>query len=176
MPSTKLRSDVSSLVAMLPTVKEAQLAKQGLRILRDEILYKHNGAPVTLSDTMRLQQLGVTELLLRWLQSPGGQGAIDDFRESGSEALLQELDRALKNIETVRLTLAYNPSTDDLVRFHAWFTDVLKKPILLDVQYDPTLVAGFTAMAGSKFVDASIQEKIPALVEEVNNGFKKLLG
>lgn len=174
MPSTKLRSDVAALVQMLPTSKEAQLAKQGLRMLRDECLYKQSAVPVTLNDTMRLQQLGVTEILLRWLQSPGGQTALDDFKDFGSEALLQELDKALKGMDTVRLALAYNPSTDDLIRFHTWFTAVLKKPVMLDIQYDPSLVAGFTAMAGSKFIDASIKDKLPALAEQVAANFAKL--
>lgn len=174
MPSTSLHSDVSSLVQMLPTAKEAQLAKQGLRNLRDEYLYKHSGAPVTLENSDRLQELGVTETLLRWLQSPGGKSVLDDFKASGSEALLTAVDKQLKDMETVRLTLAYKPSTDDLQRFHTWFTAISGKPILLDVQYDPSLVAGFTAMTGSKFVDASIKDKLPALVEEVKKAFTSL--
>lgn len=173
MPSTKLRSDISALIDLLPTVKEAQLAKQGLRALRDAALYKQ-GKAVSLNDQQALQDLGVTEILLRWLQSPAGKPALDDFREQGSEKLLQALDAALKEIATVRLTLAYNPSTDDLIRFHTWFKAIMNKPILLDVQYDPTLVAGFTAMAGSKFVDASVKEKLPILAKQVNESFKKL--
>jgi hypothetical protein len=174
MPSTTLHSDIGSLVKLLPTVKEAQLAKQGLRLLRDECLYKHQDAPITLNNTDRLQELGITEILLRWLQSPGGKTALDDFKEFGSEALLQQLEAALKDTETVRLSLAYMPSTDDLIRFHTWFSTVLNKPIMLDVQYDPSLVAGFTAMAGSKFVDASIKDKLPVLAKQVAESFSKL--
>lgn len=174
MPSTKLRSDVSSLIESLPTSKEAQLAKQGLRTLRDECLYKQRPVPLNLADSVHLQELGVTEVLLRWLQSPGGKTALDDFKQFGSEALLDALDEAIKDMETVRLTLAYNPSTDDLIRFHTWFKAILNKPILLDVQYDPSLVAGFTAMAGSKFVDASIKDKLPALAQQVTEQFKKI--
>jgi hypothetical protein len=174
MPSTKLHSDLGSLIQLLPTSKEALLAKQGLRVLRDECLYKHDEAPVTLKDTVRLQELGVTEILLRWLQSPGGKTALDDFKEFGSEALLQQLDAALKDIEGVRLTLAYHPSTDDLLRFHTWFVAIMGRPILLDVQYDPALVAGFTAMAGSKFVDSSIKDKLPLLADQVVASFKQL--
>jgi hypothetical protein len=173
MPSTKLRSDVSALVALLPTVKEAQLAKRGLRALRDAALFRKD-KPLSLNDQQALQELGVTEILLRWLQSPAGKTALDDFKEQGSEKLLQQLEAALKDIETVRLTLAYNPSTDDLIRFHTWFTAVLNRPVLLDVQLDPTLVAGFTAMAGSKFVDASIKEKLPILAKQVSENFKKI--
>ncbi len=174
MPSTKYLSDIAALVDMLPSNKEAMLAKQALRQLRDAALYKHDGKPLTLNDTNRLQELGVTDILLRWLQSPGGKTALDDFQRSGSEAMLAALDKAIKNMETVRLTLAYKPSVDDLERFHTWFKAILNKPVLLDVQYDPTIVAGFTAMAGSKYIDSSIKDKIPALAEQVATAFNKL--
>lgn len=172
MPSTKLRSNVANLVDALPTSKEAQLAKQGLRTIRDEYLYKQRQAPLNLSDTAALQQLGITEVLLRWLQSPDGAPALDDFKQFGSEALLDAVDEAIKDMEIVRLTLAYNPSIDDLSRFHTWFKAVLGKPVLLDAQYDPSLVAGFTAMAGSKFVDSSIKDKIPQMVEQIKTQFQ----
>ena len=67
MPSTKLRSDIGALIDLLPTVKEAQLAKQGLRALRDAALYKQ-GKAVSLNDQQALQDLGVTEILLRWIK------------------------------------------------------------------------------------------------------------
>jgi hypothetical protein len=35
-------------------------------------------------------------------------------------------------------------------------------------------VAGFTAMAGSKFVDASIKDKLPVLAKQVAESFSKL--
>jgi F0F1-type ATP synthase delta subunit len=161
-------------VQLLPTTKEAALAKQGLRQLRDEYLYKHTDQPVTLENTVRLQELGVTEVLLRWLQSPGGKTALEDFKQAGAEALLQALDKQLQVLPTVRLTLAYHPSTDDLLRFHTWFSQITGKQLLLDVQYDPSLVAGFTAMVGSKFVDASIKDKLPKLAEQVVATFATL--
>jgi hypothetical protein len=164
MPSTmSLKSDVDALVASLPTVKEAILARQGLKSMRDALLYKHDGGALVLSDSDTLHRLGATELLMAWLSSKDGAEILADLTVAGGETFLKAFDAALKKVDLIQLTLAYSPTTDDLTRYHAWFTHELKRPILLDVKTDPRLIAGFTAMYNDRLLDYSAHALVPQM-------------
>ena len=64
MPSTpRLQSDLLALVRSLPTVKDSVQAKQGLRNLRDELLYRKSDKPVLLTDTAKMEELEISDLL-----------------------------------------------------------------------------------------------------------------
>ena len=68
MPSTpRLQSDLLVLVRSLPTVKDSVQAKQGLRNLRDELLYRKSDKPVLLTDAAKMEELEISDLLQAWL-------------------------------------------------------------------------------------------------------------
>src|SRR5690606_15291675 len=164
MPLTQkqtLQSDVAELIKLLPTVKEAVLAKQGLRNLRAELLYRHPDHPINLMDTEKLESLGVTELLLEWLNSPAVKPALDDIKQGHPDALLQAFDEALKDVELVQLTLAYTAPVEDLVRYHQWFVQVLGRPVMMDVKVDKELLAGIRFSYQNQLHDYSLQARLP---------------
>jgi hypothetical protein len=173
MPSTSsLRSDVAALVVTLPTVKEAVLAKQGIRALRDEMLYKHDRGPLSLDDGPRLAEIGITPLLLQWMHTPAGQPIQQDLTDPGADAVLAAFHAAEEKIEVVRLTLAYAASTDDLVRFHQWFKATLGHPLMLDVAIDPKIIGGFTAMYHDHYLDYSVAAALPKVEEKIQQQFQ----
>src|SRR5690606_42161157 len=131
MPSkNQIQSDVMALVRTLPTVKDAVQAKQGLRSLRDELLYRSKGDSLQVTDAAKLDELKISELLAEWLHSPAGEHVLEDFEQVGADAVLETFDKGLKQIELVQLNLAYVAPTEDLVRFHRWFNQVLGKPVM----------------------------------------------
>ena len=164
MPSTpRLQSDLLALVRSLPTVKDSVQAKQGLRNLRDELLYRKSDKPVLLTDTAKMEELEISDLLQAWFNSPAGESIVDDIKSVGADDVLEEFDAALKQVELVQLNLAYTASTDDLSRYHRWFNQVLGKSVMLDVHVDRQLLAGASFVYQNHLHDYSLQQKMPEL-------------
>lgn len=170
----QIQSDVMALVATIPTVKEAVLTKQGLRTLRDEILYRHPKNPLKAEDTERLQTLGLSQLLMDWLVTEAGKSTFDDIKKGGPDALLQAFDAGLKQVELVQLTLAYVASVDDAVRFHKWFNQVLNRPVMLDIRLNPQLLAGVMFVYQNHLYDYSLRRQMPQLQQTLLDNYKQL--
>ena len=100
MPSTpRLQSDLLALVRSLPTVKDSVQAKQGLRNLRDELLYRKSDKPILLTDAAKMEELKISDLLQAWFNSPAGESIVDDIKSVGADDVLEEFDAALKQVE-----------------------------------------------------------------------------
>lgn len=155
------------LVRSLPTVKDSVQAKQGLRNLRDELLYRKSGASLRLDDQAKLDELRISDLLAAWLQSPAGESVLEDFEAAGADAVLAEFDACLKQIELIQIRLAYVPSTDDLVRYHRWFSQVLGKSVMLEVSVEPELIAGVAFTYQNKQFDFSLRKEMPVIEERL---------
>lgn len=170
----QLQSDVMALVATIPTVKEAVLTKQGIRNLRDELLYRHPKNPLKADDSERLQALGLNQLLMDWLVTDAGRPVFDDIKKCGPDALLQAFDAGLKQVELVQLTLAYVASVDDAVRYHKWFNQVLNRPVMLDIRLNPQLLAGVMFVYQNHLYDYSLRRQMPQLQQILLDKYKQL--
>lgn len=176
MPSpTRLKSDLMALVRTLPTVKDSVQAKQGLRSLRDELLYRKSGKSLQLDDAAKLDELHISDLLANWLQSPAGEHVLEDIEKSGDEVLV-EFDKALKKVELVQVALAYVPPTDDLVRYHRWFNQVIGHPVMLEVSTDQELIAGISFSYQNAQHDYSLRKKMPEIEQVLLKKSKALAG
>ncbi len=169
----QIQSDVMALIATIPTVKEAVLTKQGLRSLRDEILYRNAKNPLKANDNERLQSLGLGQLVMDWLVSEGGRTAFDDIKNCGPDAILQAFDAGLKQVELVQLTLAYVASVDDAVRYHKWFNQVLNRPVMLDLRLNPQLLAGVMFVYQNHLYDYSLRRQMPQLQQALLENYKQ---
>ncbi len=164
MPSTpQIQSDLMALVRSLPTVKDAVQAKQGLRSLRDELLYRHADQPLSLTDTAKMEELEISELVQAWFNSPAGESIVEDIKSVGADDVLQEFEAALKQVELVQLNLAYAAPTQDLSRYHRWFNQVIGKSVMLDVQVDRQLLAGASFVYQNHLHDYSLQQQMPEI-------------
>lgn len=164
MPSTpQIQSDLLALVRSLPTVKDAVQAKQGLRNLRDEVLYRKSEKPVLLNDAAKMEELEISELLQAWFNSPAGETIIEDIKSVGADDVLEEFDEALKQVELIQLNLAYSASIDDLSRYHRWFNQVVGKSVMLDVRVDRQLLAGASFVYQNHLHDFSLQKQMPEI-------------
>lgn len=170
----QIQSDIAALVASLPTVKEAVLAKQGLRLLRDELLYKHPQDPLQPHQTERLQALGLTSFVMDWIASPEGKTLFEDFKNCGPDAVLQAFDAQLKTVELIQITLAYKASPDDAARFHKWFSQVLDRAIMLDVRYNPQLLAGIVFVYQNHLYDYSLKQRLPQIEDMLLASYRQM--
>jgi F0F1-type ATP synthase delta subunit len=164
MPSTpQLQSDLLVLVRSLPTVKDAVQAKQGLRNLRDELLYRRSDKPVLLTDAAKMEELEISDLLQAWFNSPAGESIVEDIKSVGADDVLEEFDAALKQVELIQLNLAYAASTEDLSRYHRWFNQVVGRSVMLDVHVDRQLLAGVSFVYQNHLHDYSLAQQMPEI-------------
>ena len=173
MPSAiRIQSDIVALVRSLPTVKDAMQAKQGLRALRDEVLYRQSSKNLQLSDTAKMEELGISDLLIAWFNTAAGEPIIKDIKQNAADEILQEFDEALKQIDLIQLNLAYVAPTEDLVRYHRWFSQVIGRPVMLDVRLDRQLLAGASFVYNDHLYDFSLKQKMPEIEAKLLDNFK----
>lgn len=82
----------------------------------------------------------------------------------GAKQTLEELREAVMAMPMVRLTLATEPSSEDIdvyIRHLRQHTE--KNPMILDIHVDPTLVAGAEVVVDGKVTDASLRSKLKKL-------------
>lgn len=89
--------------------------------------------------------------------------------------LIKNLNDELAKIAIVELTIAFEPTRQNLDIFHAWLSENLNTPVVLNVHYDPKLVAGAVIIYKGLYRDFSVAKKIDAAVEaEFTNLFPSL--
>lgn len=82
------------------------------------------------------------------------------------QKLLEKIKLEMSKFETVELTLAYEPTRKNLVDIHAALTGIFNYHFLLDVKYDPALIAGCQIISRGEFKDLSLGRTI---TREIDN-------
>ena len=83
---------------------------------------------------------------------------------------LKGLEKALDSLNSMRLSLAFEPSNKQLTSIHAWVTSNIGKGIILETKYNPRLAAGAIINYNGEYRDFSvrgkIEDKLAALVKK----------
>jgi F0F1-type ATP synthase delta subunit len=103
-----------------------------------------------------------SEAFLRLLHdndvSPDSAAAIKTF--------VAKMQDAIKTAPLLTVTLAFEPSEKVLRTLSDWFVMNLKKQFLLDIQIDPTIIAGALIRYKGQYLDVSSKPLIERIVQE----------
>lgn len=78
----------------------------------------------------------------------------------GSKEYLEGLHTELDKLNTVYLTLSYEPDAQSFASFYQWFVDNVGPAIVLDVYTNPNLLGGAQISFNGKYFDGSLITKI----------------
>ncbi len=85
-------------------------------------------------------------------------------RENAPE-LLQELLSQVNNLAVLPITLAFEPTEEQIHLFAKKISEGKKEPILLEVEYDPKIIGGAVLISNGKLLDYSLKRSIQEIFE-----------
>jgi hypothetical protein len=144
----------SELLSRIITTQDAALLKQEIEALQNSAYKtKKDAFKVTLNTQVRKWVADAIEAELTQEISP-------------EKYLLGLLDELKKNA-SVQIGIAFEPSRQNIEKIHDWLFRELGVPVLLDVTYDPTVIAGTKIAYNGKYYDFSLGKQLSPTIESV---------
>jgi hypothetical protein len=143
----------SELLNNVITTQDAALLKQEIGLLQNSAFKtKENAFKETLNTQVRKW---VADQIESDLSTP------DMTPEKYFTGLLDEL----KKNTAVEMSIAFEPTRNNITKIHDWLFKELGVPVLLNFTYDPQVIAGAKFAYNGKYYDFSLGKKLePALV------------
>ena len=100
------------------------------------------------------------------------------------EEYLKKLKSALENLKSIKLTLAFEPTDASLDKFYGYVRQNIGEGIILEINYEPTIIAGALIAYEGEYRDFSLKrlfeeelikmnEQIVVLLEQGNSQLAK---
>lgn len=80
--------------------------------------------------------------------------------EMDRELVLSELGECLKTVSSLKLTVAFTPSSGGLGELGAWVKANLGESVVLDVAIDPKILGGAVIEYGGRYIDKTLSEAL----------------
>ena len=88
---------------------------------------------------------------------PPGLHGKKGTRKSSEYGQQLRAKQKVKNVPSVRLIIAYEPSEDAIDRFYSFIVDACQRPVLLDIGYAPDIIGGAVVIYEGKYRDYSFK-------------------
>jgi F0F1-type ATP synthase delta subunit len=138
----------SDLLTTVVTNSDASLLRQELELLQAALFkVKEGNFDEVLKEQIRAW---VAEELRAEFAKP----------EVKKEKALEEMLTQLKELPTVQLTLAFEPTQHNLGHIHEWLIRTLGTHVLVDVLYQPNMIGGAAVSYQGKYFDGSLAQKL----------------
>lgn len=149
------------LLKNIKTKEEADLLKEELELLI-ELIYESKADLFSLiREKVRASTYDLLNEALRKVEN--------------KEAFLRELLVKLDKISVVSLILSFEPSKAAVERFHSFIEEATRKPVILDIGYDPGIIGGVILIYEGKFKDFSFKKIFEKVFEESRKKFIEIL-
>lgn len=86
------------------------------------------------------------------------------------EEKLTRLQKMLESLPVVRLTLAFDPPTHAIEAIASWLQATIRKPVVLDITQDHTILGGARIEFEGRYLDGSLRSKLEKVFEEGREG------
>jgi hypothetical protein len=137
----------SEILSRIKTEKELREIEEEIEVLM-ESLYKTGGD--TLDKVLNTKIKG-------WLAEEIKKA----FEKGGNkESYLENLKKELEEMDSVRITLGFEPSLEVLENIHTWLSNNLKKNIVMDLTFNPSIIGGVIIAYEGKYRDFSLRKEL----------------
>lgn len=82
---------------------------------------------------------------------------VNQDNKSDMQELLQQINDAIDDLPLAHLIIAIDPNVQTVQAIHHWFYRTLKKPAVIDIDVDPSLIAGSVISFNGKLRDYSLK-------------------
>jgi hypothetical protein len=153
---------IDELLAHIKTVQEADEIVGEIEMLLESLYEKDaDGFKSVLKHRIRYW---VADYLKRGLE-----------KETDAEAYLKSLEKQIKGLEELNLTLAYEPTEDALERFSSYVKQNIGSHVLLRISYDPNIIGGAIVIYEGEYRDFSFKRIFESQFETSKSEILKTL-
>lgn len=145
----------SEILTLIQTTDDINLLESELVILKAAIYDTKQDFSQKLNSKVRKH---VAELISKELQSSG----------LSNKDYIEGLEKELAKMETVQLTLAYEPDAQSFATIYQWFVDNVGESIVLDIYTNPNILGGIQVSYKGKYFDGSLVSKVNKLSRSVS--------
>ncbi len=92
------------------------------------------------------------------------QGISFSNREEMRKFLL-ELQKALRALPVLSLTLAFSPSEKFLTKLSSWAKEHMENLVILELSYDPEILGGAVIVSNGHYYDFSLMKKLESIFQ-----------
>ena len=103
---------------------------------------------------------GLAHVLNTSVRNFVAQNILAGSQSIGIDPYLQGLRSALSELEPLQITLAFEPTDAIITRFYDWVLNNVSGGIVLDIIYDPWIIAGVKVVYKGKYGDYSIASNV----------------
>jgi len=151
-------------IILKDTYSQVQL-KHRLNILKAYLLNNFFG-------TLKKQE--ITEKDLAWLKSlPAAY--YQNFNKDNTQNIFTELDQRINQLKLMTIYLTFEPDDYSLSQIGTYARKLFGNFLLLDIKYDPNLIAGAALVWNGVYRDFSLRAKIEEKKALILESFKKYL-
>lgn len=111
---------------------------------------------------------------LEWVKTLP-QDQLTKINKDNLTTTFQEAETQLDNLSTLILYLTFEPDEQTVAQIGEFARKTFNKQILLDIKFDPNLIAGAALSFNGAYKDYSLRAKIEERKAEVLDSFKKFL-
>lgn len=140
-------------VPNIRTLKEANDFLSSIDSILEGLFKLNNNIDKILSESMEMKSSQTIRKIL-----DDNNVLISD--QSSIEKVLSKAKEELKNFQTVKITIAIEPTENTITLIHDWFINNLKINILLDINTDKSILGGIIISLDGVYKDLSVKKKL----------------
>lgn len=103
------------------------------------------------------------------------QTFLQNFNKDNLSAAFEELQKQITKLQTLTLYLTFDPDTQSIQQMGEFARRTFSPLIMLDIKYDPNLIAGAALVWKGVYKDYSLRSKIESRKGEILESFNKFL-
>lgn len=116
----------------------------------------------------------LTQADLSWLKSLP-PALLSQFNKDNIYTIFGQLQKEITTLKLLVIYLTFEPDNDSLANIGNYTRKLYGLSLLLDIKYDPNLIAGAALVWKGVYKDYSLRAKIEEKKSEVSESFKKFL-
>lgn len=144
---------MNNILETIHTARERDMLVFELSALKDSLYHVDAKKLENVRKTMRMKTIeslekGFQEQQISWDQTNAVSTALS--------SLVEKLNR----IQSMTVCIAFEPTEETLSLIHSWALTALKEPVLVDVQIDPSILAGATIVYEGLYRSWTLSDQI----------------
>ncbi len=116
----------------------------------------------------------LSQIDINWINSLSPT-FLQNFNKDNLASVFEGLQRQITQLQTLTLYLTFDPDIESIQQIGEFARRTFSPLIMLDIKYDPNLIAGTALVWKGVYKDYSLRSKIDARKGEILESFKKFL-
>lgn len=142
----------SELLNLIQTKNDLTIFRQEIDLLKASIYNENVNFDIVLNSKVRKN---VVPVIIKVMTE----------NKKDAPTFIKEIENEIKNLKTIKITLAFEPNNQNFAAIYQWFLDNLGSNIILDIYHNPNILGGIQVSNNGKYFDASLIAKVNEVIK-----------